>query len=317
MKIALIIPFFGKKPPYLDLFLDTLKRNPSITVLFYSDIEFSQNEKEHLPDNFILINFSLGQFNFLATEKIGFKINLSNSKKLAEFKPAFGKIFEEDIREYPYWAFGDIDLIYGNVQKFLYELEFEKYDVLSLRSEYISGALTILKNSEFVINLYAESKDYQKVFKDNNEFYSFTECNKKWAELKKDGNNVFNVDTEIEHFTLTVLLATRQSKIQSKFTTKIKESIDEGEYVILKQSGVFSSNGTEFLLYHYITEKRKPYFTYFNSKIIPDTLFIDRTGFFKEQDFTKLKYLRQRRKLSSLPAQMFSFLSRIKKKVFH
>ena len=67
--------------------------------------------------------------------KYDFSINLPSPYKLCDFKPAYGEIFNEFISSFDYWGYCDVDLIWGNIRKFLsndlldkeYDKIFEKY----------------------------------------------------------------------------------------------------------------------------------------------------------------------------------------------
>ncbi|PTB96664.1 hypothetical protein C9994_06405 [Marivirga lumbricoides] len=315
MSTCIIIPYFGSFPLYFNLFIHSLKSNPNLNVKLFTDFDVDDYLKINVP-NLEVVKFTLDDFNFLASNKLDLNIALTNPYKLCEFKPAYGHIFEDYIVDFKFWGFGDLDLIYGNTKNYLTSDLLGNYDIISFRKEYVSGSLCILRNIEKINKLYKQSKSYKLVFTDLSKFYSFAECNHKWRELKIKGNSVFNVSSEIEHFTFIIKDAERKDQLKSLFHSPIKESIPKNDFIIYSNSQIIDNRNNEYLLYHYVTEKRKPYFTYWKDSFVPEKLFIDDTGFYDENDFyTKRTIKRIKRKLFSLPNHMFHLLKRVKSRI--
>jgi hypothetical protein len=159
-KTAILIPYFGKNPAWLDYFLISCRFNPGIDWLLFSDCLTSC----YSFPNVSFIQMSLEEFNALASVQLGFRINTKYPYKLCEFKPAYGLIFEKYIRHYDYWGYGDLDLIYGDILKFLPENWSSRYDILSTHTEFIPGHLCILRNIHAINTLFRESPTYKKIF---------------------------------------------------------------------------------------------------------------------------------------------------------
>lgn len=71
--------------------------------------------------------------------KFDFKIKLKTPYKLCDYKPAYGYIFEEDIKKYEYWGHFDLDTMLGRLTEFLPKEAYEKI--------YSHGHLTIYHNT--------------------------------------------------------------------------------------------------------------------------------------------------------------------------
>lgn len=57
-----------------------------------------------------------------------------NAYYMVEFKPALGWIFREYLKEYSHWAFGDLDVFFGDLTKgWLESSEMRDYDVITYR----------------------------------------------------------------------------------------------------------------------------------------------------------------------------------------
>lgn len=149
-KLALILPYFGKFPNYFQLFLKSCKFNNKIDFLIFTD----QNcDMYYLSENIIIHEISLEQLSeiTMSIPEIGFPI--SSPYKLCDFKPAYGKIFENYLKKYEYWGFCDCDLIFGDLTPILKLLD-KNYDkVLS------AGHLSIIKNSNDMNILFSKKND--------------------------------------------------------------------------------------------------------------------------------------------------------------
>lgn len=79
----------------------------------------------------------------LVDDKMGMEVALHNPYKFCDLKPCYGVIFADRLKEYDYWAFGDIDLIYGNIRRFFTNEILDRYT-------YISGFghLTLVRNTD-------------------------------------------------------------------------------------------------------------------------------------------------------------------------
>lgn len=136
-EIAVVLLYFGKLKPSFKLFYESCRRNAGIDWLIFTDNE----EPNDRAQNVRWINFSLDEFNRLATEKIGIEIKITNPYKLCDYKPTYGLVFDEYIKGYKYWAFGDIDLIYGDVLSYLEKIKYYKYDKINF-----AGHFCLMKN---------------------------------------------------------------------------------------------------------------------------------------------------------------------------
>ena len=179
-KILKIIPYFGKLPSMWFLYLDSLRRNDFLQVLFITDIKI----EHELPKNITILNCSFDDFYKKVEEKLQLKIEAKIPYKICELKPALGYIFSEYLKDYEYWAYGDIDLIYGNLPRFLKKPFAENADIISFREDWLSGAFTIVKNIPQLNELFLQSPDFKKVL-NNPKYQNFDECGKKYGKLRE------------------------------------------------------------------------------------------------------------------------------------
>lgn len=94
MKIAIIVCWFGKLPEYFKMWEYSCSKNQDYDFLFFTDHPQSYKFK-----NIKFIKFSLNDFNKLATEKLNVEINVKKPYKLCDFRPAYGLIFEDYLKD--------------------------------------------------------------------------------------------------------------------------------------------------------------------------------------------------------------------------
>ena len=123
-KCCFIVPFFGKMPKNFSLFLKTCEYNRDFNWLIITD----DNTKYIYPPNVKKINMTFNEVRELIQSKFDFKIALPNPYKLCDFRPAYGFLFEDYIRDFRFWGYCDLDILIGNIGKFITEELFDQYD---------------------------------------------------------------------------------------------------------------------------------------------------------------------------------------------
>lgn len=169
--IAVVIPYFGKFPKYLPYFIESSLKNDFIDFLIFTDDKSALRYSE----GNVKINYqSVTEFNALVTEKLGLPFALTKGYKLCDLKPVYGKIYEDSIKEYGFWGFSDIDIIFGDLRQLLTEELLANYDIISFYDLFISGPFCLFRNEEDVNMLFVKSKDYERVL-NSTEYECFDE----------------------------------------------------------------------------------------------------------------------------------------------
>lgn len=158
-KIALVILYFGSLPEYIDVFLKSLEFNKDIDVIIFTDQILSEK-----MENLIVKRSSFDEIRERIQSKFDFKICLDRPYKLCDYKPTYGYVFEEELKEYDFWGYCDLDQVLGCITKFLPNYILEKYDKI-----YQYGHLTLYKNTKdnncrFMID---KGMNYKEVFSTN------------------------------------------------------------------------------------------------------------------------------------------------------
>lgn len=167
--IAFIIPYFGKFNNYFPLFLNSCKYNYDIDWFIYTDDKTSYNYPENVHVKYVTFEEIKERFQ----SKFDFKISLNKPYKLCDFKPTYGHVFQEDIKQYDFWGHCDLDLIFGDIRKFYTEEVLEKYDKIGF-----FGHCSIFKNNNKMNKLYRCKIHDKEIFKEvytSNEGYAFDE----------------------------------------------------------------------------------------------------------------------------------------------
>ena len=142
MKIRILCLYFGKLPTHFSYFLRSCTLNPLFDWLIITDDETVQ---QSLPKNIIIEHRSFESIQKKIQSKFAFKISLEFPRKLCDYKPAYGYIFEEFFVGYDFWGYCDIDIIFGKLSRFIDEKLLKKYDKI-----FTLGHLSLIRNDPLV-----------------------------------------------------------------------------------------------------------------------------------------------------------------------
>lgn len=246
--IALITCWYGPFPWYFPYFVFSCKYNSTVDFIIITD---NEDEIQNKPDNFKIIYTKFEDLKSNFSEKMGFKVSLDYPYKLCDFKPAYGYLFPDIIKKYDFWGISDIDIIYGDIRKFMTNEILEEYDVISSRHDYITGSFCLFKNKNNINKLFFESRDYKKVFSSSVNF-CFDETNYQFEPLT-NGVSIFELKNEIESMTYVVKKAEKEQRLKAFFDFMIIEgnpgriTFDNGKIIYKKQF--------EVMFYHLIKFK--------------------------------------------------------------
>lgn len=192
--VVLILPYFGKFPDIFPLFLKTAEKNPNINFLIISDSE----ENINYPKNVRILSQTFSEFKQLMEKQLGQTIALEKPYKLCDYKPIYGYVLSEQIKQYDYWGYCDCDLIWGDLYSFIEPLMKKKYDKI-----FASGHLTLYRNTQENNELFRtldEGELFSKISKDN-QIYWFDEDYKGKNNIHdlflKSGKKVFTEDFSV------------------------------------------------------------------------------------------------------------------------
>lgn len=144
-KICLIFPYFGKFNNYFNLWLHSAAMNDLIDFYIVTDINFKFS-KEY--KNIFVVKKTLSEIKDKAKTMLNFDCRLENAYKLCDYKPIYNILFDDIVIDYEYWGYGDMDLIFGDLNSFVMSNSFKnKLCVFHL------GHLSFFKNDYLVNDL--------------------------------------------------------------------------------------------------------------------------------------------------------------------
>lgn len=146
-RIAIIIPYFGKLPNWMDIFLMSAANNRKIDFLIFTDDASIHSLTYASAKNIIIQNWNFEQIQNLIKEKL--QGVLPRPYKLCDYKPCYGYLFSDYLQKYDYWGHCDIDTTLGDIMHFIKVVNYHEYERLFLHGHFI-----LYKNTEEMNKLF-------------------------------------------------------------------------------------------------------------------------------------------------------------------
>ena len=137
-RLLTISCYFGKLPEHFPEFLRSVEMNPTIDFLLVTDCEI-----DNPPSNVQVYNCSFEEIKERFQSEFDFQIVLDRPYKLCDFRPAWGVVFREYIKDYDFWGHCDMDMIFGDIRAFLPDEVLSRYDKI-----YKLGHLAYYRNTK-------------------------------------------------------------------------------------------------------------------------------------------------------------------------
>jgi len=106
-KILLINCYFGSLPEYFNFYMESVRFNSTVDFLLVTDDKTPRN----YPKNLIVEYSTFEEIRTKMQELFDFEIALNSSYKLCDFRPVFGRLFYDRVKNYDFWGYADIDVI--------------------------------------------------------------------------------------------------------------------------------------------------------------------------------------------------------------
>lgn len=258
-KIVLIVCYYGKFPPYFPLWLDSCAMNNMLDFLLITDINTSTYQ---IPQNVHIKVESFQELKNRFQKLFPFEIKLNMPYKLCDYRPVYGLAFQEELKAFDFWGYCDIDLIFGNVSKFLTDDILCNYDKLF---EY--GHFMLFRNTDFMRNLFRRKGanfPYAEVFQ-HDECFAFDEMFGMNKIAKENGVSTFQKKyCKDIPYTMYGIISGQQNireEIYYKDKNAIYGAVLSGGEIIKKE-------------YMYIHFQKKIVTPRFNSDNIPESYYI-------------------------------------------
>jgi hypothetical protein len=159
---------------YFKLTVASMKYNPNITFVLVNIVpdeatyytHFQQVIRDMHAQNLLSSTvLTITQWKELVFKKLSISVPFTMEwyYKLCDFKPTLGHLFSELVdlpsQKYSYWGYADIDLIWGNFQKFAYLFQGDYYFIRT--SAHVTvGMAQFFRLDNFTLHLYEQDPEY-------------------------------------------------------------------------------------------------------------------------------------------------------------
>lgn len=166
-RIALVVCYFGRLPNYAPLVMRSAASNPTIDWLIFGD----HPPDFMLPNNVRYLPLTMRELEKKMESACETPVCIDHPIDLTRLKPTYGLCFAELLKDYDFWGHVDLDMIYGDLRKFM------RAEVLNTHTRiYCRGHLSLFKNDPEVNRLFMLSApgapEYKKILanKDRTQF---------------------------------------------------------------------------------------------------------------------------------------------------
>jgi hypothetical protein len=146
-----------------------------VDFIFYTDCPIP----EKVYPNTIFHAMTLEQYCKKVSETLGIEYAISDCYKLTDLKPFLGLVHQDELKDYQFWSFGDLDLCYGDLGMIVNEKNLGRYDVLTSHNYHIAGHFTVVRNNDCWRSLCLKIRDWQHRLCDDTH-YGFDEAEWSW-----------------------------------------------------------------------------------------------------------------------------------------
>ena len=157
-RIAIVVTYFGAAPFWLPAFFWSCRNNPDITWIIYGDLHVDVEP----PPNVLLKRMTVPELAKKASDVLGIEIDVVDLRQICDFKPIYGVMFADDLRAFDFWAYSDLDVVWGNIRHFVTDSVLAKNDIVSSRAKKLSGHFTLIRNTARTNRLFELIPDVAK-----------------------------------------------------------------------------------------------------------------------------------------------------------
>lgn len=127
-KVSLILPYYGIFPNYFRNWIEGAKNNPKID--FYIVTDSNEIDGWCKENNLHVIKLSMSAIKERIEKIVGTKVCLSRPYKLCDYKPTYGAIFSELLKDSDYWGYIDPDVVIGDMSIIINDDMLSRYNIV-------------------------------------------------------------------------------------------------------------------------------------------------------------------------------------------
>ncbi|WP_163339192.1 DUF6625 family protein [Desulfopila sp. IMCC35008] len=154
--IILMCAYMGPLPYWMPAFMASCRKNPDVNWLIVTNMD--QSALPDGPSNVRFLNIDLKDFNDRVSSSLKIPVNVKPeyAYKINDFKVAYGKIFSKEFEGYDFWGYCDLDVVWGDIKKFITPEILLKYEMITSRIDRISGHFCLFKNENRFNEMYKD-----------------------------------------------------------------------------------------------------------------------------------------------------------------
>ncbi|NMF88373.1 DUF6625 family protein [Aromatoleum petrolei] len=160
--ICFVVPYFGRWPFWMPFFVESCRANPTLDWLIFSDC----GPIPDCPPNVRVVETAYEDYCARVAHALGIPFAPQNPYKLCDVKPAFGYIHAEELRGYDFWAFGDLDLVWGDLRAYFTAERLASKDLFATHARRVSGHCCLVRNTKDLRELFFRMRDWQRRMSD-------------------------------------------------------------------------------------------------------------------------------------------------------
>lgn len=160
-RIALIAPWMGPWPDWINLYFESCRWNPNITWLVPTDQEPPENQ----PPNVRFIPMQLRELYERAEALTGLNMKEHGAYKLCDIRPLFGAMFKTELESYTHFGYTDHDIIYGQLDYELTDERLREYEIISSHGNMQAGHLSVFQNTPRVVKAWKRMPGWRGILK--------------------------------------------------------------------------------------------------------------------------------------------------------
>lgn len=154
---TVLIPWLGPFPAWMPCFLASCATSTRVRWIIFHDAPAPPES----PKNVRFVAMPAEAFRERVQTRLGINPPPELGYKLCDFRPAYGVLFREFIDDCEYYGWGDLDLVYGDLDRFLEPL-LGAWDVLSFHRVLLSGHFTLLRNDAEHRSLHTRIREFNQ-----------------------------------------------------------------------------------------------------------------------------------------------------------
>lgn len=149
-KVGVILTWVGPWRPWIELTLHSFSGNVGFDLHILSPqpppMALARNIRHH--------PFSVADFSQRIGHLLGTEFTLKRPYKLCDFRPTFGHLFADILKDYEFWGWCDEDIVWGDLARSFPESVLGSYDIITSCRCSITGQFTLIRQSEETSALY-------------------------------------------------------------------------------------------------------------------------------------------------------------------